>query len=288
MRSSGKEWRWADSIRSFWAGRPFCRDRAWSRADIGIKDGRVSVLGEGLASGDAEEVVDAAGKLVLPGAVDAHFHLGIYRDITEDTQQRDALIARGGRHEHYQLLQDGQPLPRKEWSLRGDLPRGTRRDERAFACRLRVSSGPDGPGSDLRDPPPRLRRGRHLLQVLHVLQGARPRGRLERRQRLHDERELRPRPPLRDHGAGGESAGDKRLAGLALHPLRAARADPGLLGEGQARRRPLGPRSLQRLAPDVDRAPRRRRGRRPRRPHALPHKPSPPLQRGGFTRRRWS
>src|SRR5215213_1380042 len=56
------------------------------RADVGIKDGRVSAIGEGLSSGDADEVIDAAGKFVLPGAVDAHFHLGIYRDISEDTR----------------------------------------------------------------------------------------------------------------------------------------------------------------------------------------------------------
>ena len=66
------------------------------RADVGIKDGRVSVLGEGLASGDAEEVVDATGRLVLPGAVDAHFHLGIYRDITEDTRSETLSSLAGG------------------------------------------------------------------------------------------------------------------------------------------------------------------------------------------------
>src|SRR5918911_3752305 len=66
------------------------------RADIGIKDGRVSVVGDGLSSSEADEVVDAAGKLVLPGAVDAHFHLGIYRDITEDARSETASSLVGG------------------------------------------------------------------------------------------------------------------------------------------------------------------------------------------------
>ena len=66
------------------------------RADIGIKDGRISAIGEGFASGDADEVVDASGKLVLPGAVDAHFHLGIYRDITEDTESETLSSLAGG------------------------------------------------------------------------------------------------------------------------------------------------------------------------------------------------
>jgi dihydropyrimidinase len=41
-------------------------------ADIGIKDGRVAALGENL-SGD--DVIDATGKLVLPGGIDAHVHI---------------------------------------------------------------------------------------------------------------------------------------------------------------------------------------------------------------------
>ena len=42
-------------------------------ADIGIRDGRVVALGQGLARG--REEIDASGLLVLPGGVDAHCHL---------------------------------------------------------------------------------------------------------------------------------------------------------------------------------------------------------------------
>ena len=41
-------------------------------ADIGIRDGRVVALGEGLTEGARE--IDASDKLVLPGGVDAHVH----------------------------------------------------------------------------------------------------------------------------------------------------------------------------------------------------------------------
>src|SRR4051812_20469966 len=43
-------------------------------ADVGVVDG-VVVVADGEVDGDAREVVDAAGCLVLPGAVDAHVHL---------------------------------------------------------------------------------------------------------------------------------------------------------------------------------------------------------------------
>lgn len=41
--------------------------------DIGIRDGRVALLGEGLPPGKRE--IDAAGRTVTPGGVDAHCHL---------------------------------------------------------------------------------------------------------------------------------------------------------------------------------------------------------------------
>ncbi|MDP6388258.1 MAG: amidohydrolase family protein, partial [Alphaproteobacteria bacterium] len=41
-------------------------------AEVGIKDGRIAVLGENL-SGERE--IDAAGKYVLPGGIDSHVHL---------------------------------------------------------------------------------------------------------------------------------------------------------------------------------------------------------------------
>lgn len=42
-------------------------------ADIGVRDGVIAALGTDL--GDAAEVIDASGKLVLPGGIDAHCHL---------------------------------------------------------------------------------------------------------------------------------------------------------------------------------------------------------------------
>ena len=41
--------------------------------DVGIRDGRIAALGENL--GDAREIVDATGKLVLPGGIDSHVHI---------------------------------------------------------------------------------------------------------------------------------------------------------------------------------------------------------------------
>ncbi len=44
-------------------------------ADILVEGERIAAIGPHLAVGDGVEVVDAAGKLVLPGGVDVHTHL---------------------------------------------------------------------------------------------------------------------------------------------------------------------------------------------------------------------
>ena len=42
--------------------------------DVGIRDGRIAVLADEIA-GDGAEVIDARGKLVLPGGIDSHCHI---------------------------------------------------------------------------------------------------------------------------------------------------------------------------------------------------------------------
>ncbi len=45
-------------------------------ADIAVKDGKIACIGTDLSM-EAVKIVDAAGKLVLPGAIDAHTHLAM-------------------------------------------------------------------------------------------------------------------------------------------------------------------------------------------------------------------
>ncbi len=62
-------------------------------ADIGITDGKIRSIGDGLSGA---EVIDATGMLVLPGAVDAHYHLGIYRSIGDDAESETLSSLVGG------------------------------------------------------------------------------------------------------------------------------------------------------------------------------------------------
>ncbi len=51
------------------------------RADIGVQDGKIAVLTNDLSEMQGDTIIDAAGKLILPGAIDAHTHLAMpFRD----------------------------------------------------------------------------------------------------------------------------------------------------------------------------------------------------------------
>ena len=66
------------------------------RASIGIRDGRIAAIADADDALRADEVIDVDGRLVLPGAVDPHFHLGIYRNISDDTASETLSSLVGG------------------------------------------------------------------------------------------------------------------------------------------------------------------------------------------------
>ena len=47
------------------------------RADVAVKDGKIASIAENISITDCENVIDARGMLVLPGAIDAHTHLAM-------------------------------------------------------------------------------------------------------------------------------------------------------------------------------------------------------------------
>lgn len=66
------------------------------RADVAIRAGRIAALADEVPAADADQVIDARGKLVLPGAVDSHYHIGIYRPLAEDAESETCSSLVGG------------------------------------------------------------------------------------------------------------------------------------------------------------------------------------------------
>src|SRR5439155_290325 len=92
------------------------------RCDIGVRGGRIAALADAIAPAEAAEVLDARGRLVLPGAVDSHFHIGIYRDLAHDAESetRSALV--GGVTTVISYFRTGQKYLTKTGSYRTNFP----------------------------------------------------------------------------------------------------------------------------------------------------------------------
>jgi dihydropyrimidinase len=65
-------------------------------ADVLIQDGLIARTGPGLVEGDADRIIDARGKFILPGGIDphVHMHLPVAGDYSSDdflTGSRAAL-----------------------------------------------------------------------------------------------------------------------------------------------------------------------------------------------------
>ena len=103
-------------------------------ADIGITDGRIAAIGTDL--GAADEIVDAAGLIVMPGGVDSHVHIsqpsGPGIEMADDFASASAAAACGGQYHRHSLLpaRGGQSLRASRRRLQGQgrrrLPRRLR------------------------------------------------------------------------------------------------------------------------------------------------------------------
>src|SRR5438034_282946 len=92
------------------------------RCDVGIRDGRITALTDSIASADADAVIDARDKLVLPGGVDSHFHIGIYRDLATDASSETASALTGGVTTVLSYFRTGQNYLNKSGPYRTIFP----------------------------------------------------------------------------------------------------------------------------------------------------------------------
>ncbi len=66
------------------------------KIDIGIQGRRIGAVADAIDPESAQQVIDAEGKYVFPGAIDSHFHIGIYRPFQDDAQSESTSAASGG------------------------------------------------------------------------------------------------------------------------------------------------------------------------------------------------
>jgi len=92
------------------------------RCDIGIREGRIAALADAIDPAQAADIVDARDRLVFPGAVDSHFHLGIYRSMSEDAESETRSALAGGVTTVVSYFRTGQHYLNKSGPYREIFP----------------------------------------------------------------------------------------------------------------------------------------------------------------------
>ena len=92
------------------------------RTDIGVRDGTIVAVRDGLPSDAVGQVVDGRGRLAFPGVVDAHQHWGIYHPLEQDTASESRACAQGGVTTALTYIRTGQYYLNKGGPYRDFFP----------------------------------------------------------------------------------------------------------------------------------------------------------------------
>jgi allantoinase len=100
--------------------------------DIAIKDGKFLRVEPKIPAESAGEVVDGHGLLAFPGVVDAHQHVGIYNQLSEDAVSESQAAAMGGVTTGITYIRTGQYYLNRGGSYADFFPEVLRRSEGNF------------------------------------------------------------------------------------------------------------------------------------------------------------
>ena len=92
------------------------------KADIGIRGEKIAAIDEAIFPEDGKDVIDATNKYVFPGAVDSHFHVGIYRPLKDDAASESTSAASGGVTTILSYFRTGQSYLNKTGPYKEILP----------------------------------------------------------------------------------------------------------------------------------------------------------------------
>lgn len=102
------------------------------RADIGVRGEKIAAIAAEIDPHGARRVIDAAGRHVFPGAVDSHYHVGIYRPFAEDAASESASSASGGVTTILSYFRTGRDYLNKMGPYREILPELLALSEKSF------------------------------------------------------------------------------------------------------------------------------------------------------------
>ena len=109
------------------------------RADLGVSGEKIAALAADIPAAEAGTTIDAAGKAVFPGAVDSHFHIGIYRPLNEDAQSESSAAVSGGVTSILSYFRTGHNYLNKTGPLQGHFSGTAGQIEKLIFDRLWIS-----------------------------------------------------------------------------------------------------------------------------------------------------
>lgn len=77
-------------------GNVFIPGAGFFELEVGVKDGKVAMLGSGNDLPEAARTLDAGGRTVMPGVIDPHIHLGIFNDFALECESETRAALAGG------------------------------------------------------------------------------------------------------------------------------------------------------------------------------------------------
>jgi dihydropyrimidinase len=94
--------------------------------DVAVKDGKIAAVGKGVDWDGCQQIIDASGKLVLPGIIDVHVH-PVYLD---DVEGSSLVAAYGGTTTllHFAYARQGESLEQKVGEMLADGLKHSRLD----------------------------------------------------------------------------------------------------------------------------------------------------------------
>lgn len=102
------------------------------KADIGVRDGKIAAIDADIPAENGRTVIDATNRHVFPGAVDSHFHIGIYRPFADDAISESTSAASGGVTTILSYFRTGQDYLNKSGPYKEILPELLSLSEKSF------------------------------------------------------------------------------------------------------------------------------------------------------------
>ena len=112
-------------------------------ASILIKGGKIQTISKSDDFNGNIKSIDAKGKLVIPGAIDSHTHIGIYRPFAEDARSESRSAAFGGVTSILSYFRTGRNYLNKSGSYRDILPEIFEKSANSFYTDYGFNIGPN-------------------------------------------------------------------------------------------------------------------------------------------------